>query len=280
MVPSSAMTSRRGFLRRFGGVATLGALTGGAGCLSIANPIRQSMGGYDGGTSADTALSESEFTTYTETMAARYGDAGVWGLGSAPRSPAFVGAWTHHHRTGDADDGESYLAVVDYAVVCYFVGQRGETNEHHYRYWLWGAAQPVDETTIELPTGPVAATAKLRGLGLSVAFGDPEQLHMYAPGGDHKQAGVIDIRFGAPDGDPVAGTFRLHEGEVAPSPPRTWDRDGSFGQDTDDYIVGWQGAYAGIQSVNAVCWTARPADAPTDVIPFDWQTHVAAGGYL
>lgn len=277
-----ASPSRRTLLRRLGGSAALGTLALGSGCSALP-PLYSGSRTRGGSVTESDALSSDEFDGYTRRMLGRYSEAGVWGLGSAPDGAAFVGAWTLKNDVRARGDDGPAVATADFALACYRLGVRGEDDEQHYRYWLWGAAAPERGARVDVPLGRRRVDISIRGLGVHVAFGGDDELLMYAPGGDRKRAGVVDVAFGTPDGDPVAGGFRLHDGTVSPSYPKTWDGHGhdvGTGQTEDEYTVGWQGRYGDVQSVNALCFTRRPTDAPPEAVSLSWNGHVAVSGSL
>lgn len=279
------MPSRRQFLRRLGGSAALGTLVATAGCTA---PSVANTSSTRGGRATDRdALTEDEFADYTARMRERYGDAGVWGRGTAPETdgpatPTFLGGWTYPDYTGRWDETR-LVDSADFALACYRVGTKGEENEQFYRYWLWGAATPAETATVDTPLGRQSVSPTLRGLGVHVAFDGDDELLTYGPAGERTRQGLISVDSGLPDGDPVAGGFRLRAGTVHPGYPDTWESDpgdNGVGQDADEYTVGWEGSYERTQSVNAVCVTRRPADAAPEVVVLDWAGHVAVAGQL
>ncbi|MGM0590977.1 MAG: hypothetical protein ACQETI_04990 [Halobacteriota archaeon] len=282
------MPSRRRVLRTVGGALAAGTAVATAGCLGrlrVVSSSGSSSGPVPTASDDSNRLTHAEFDAYADRMDARYGDNGVWGTGDPPDGDAsFVGAWTARFVTGDARSGGdgSGLARGDFALARYDLGTRGEDEQRVFAHWLWGGASPTSERVdVEVAPGvSTSAALTLRGLGAAVAVGDSEELSLYDPAGDVRGPTTLAVGFSRPDGMPVSASFPLHAGLVRPSSPRTWNPDVGTGQDTDSYVVGWQGHRAGVQSVNAVCETVRPADADPDDFTLGWRVHVAAGGYV
>jgi hypothetical protein len=280
------MSSRRTFLRQLGGAVALGTLATTAGCT--VPPWIQAGASGSGFETAETALSRAAFDDYVARMADRYGDGGVWGLGDAPddADTTFVGAWTRQLTTGDGrDDGTGTLTVADFAVVCHRLGPRDGVDGQRHRYWLWAAAAPTASPTADTPLGRRSVTPELRTLGVGVAFSDAD-VRAASPDRPVTTPGVVDLAAVSSGPDGLAGRFPLATGTVRPEASVTWDGDeagadgGDVGTDTDGYAVEWTGRHRGSQSVNAVCLTARPADADPETVSFTMGSRLAAVGYL
>ena len=247
--------TRREALRAGGGLA---AATGLAGCIERRVTRRETR--VENGSTwvldpgVGVAVDREAFEEYADEMADRYGDSGVWGLDAEP-ADGFETAYLQRlvvaeGRPGGATslvpesvDTEGAGAVVDAAVAVYGV------EEGRYRYWLWAAADGDDDRSArDVAVASLAAGVSVREGVLADAA---------------EVTGTADeaaVSLGSPPG----GSFPLRDGTNAV------ETDSELGEG-GHYVVDWDGAVDGAQSVNGVCEEERDGDHD-----FVWRV---AGGY-
>lgn len=128
------MPSRRKFLRRVGGVATLGTLAGSAAYLDIGF-VRTKAGGNFGDTidlespDADAFVPSTDFTAYADQIREQYGEAAVPWTKPGSLSGEFVGAYARQVAVVP----NQQFAVQDAAVLVH------RLDDARYRLRLWSA---------------------------------------------------------------------------------------------------------------------------------------------
>ena len=250
--------SRRNALRRGGGLLAAAAA---AGCVEqrvtrLEDNVRSSTTwGLDAG--AEEALDASAFEEYVAGMADTYGDGGVWGLESAPDAE-FETAYVQrlpvtHDASGqpggaqptlvpdEIDRAESY-PIVDAAVSVHRVGDR-------HRYRLWAAIDVRNETFAR------DADANVLSSGVSVRGGE-----VISTASVSRDDGAAVVEFD----DETVTRFPLEETTDSIG---TQDRTEAEGY----YVVEWDGAVGGTQSLNGAFEVDREVDHA-----FRWTV---AGGY-
>lgn len=257
--PRSCDRTRRQFLRRAGGAAAASSLVATAGCLGGVRDELAAPPTAIGGTTATvgTALSREAFDASVERQRTRYGDHGVWGIGSEPdHDLEFVGAWTR--RVGldtdgdprpDPDSTDGLRAVADAVAVAYEIPDREAAEKRQYQLWLWAAGRLVADAD----GGALAATPGLRRVEVGVELdGSGAEMGPYAPGSDRSD-GPIAVGPATPGVDGPAASVPIDAGEIRVVPERT-------GFDQNAYAAQWRGDHDGSQSVNATCEAAWDGD--------------------
>lgn len=195
----------------------------------------------------DRELSEAAFENYTEEMADKYGDSGVWGL-EAERAEDFETAYVQRMAISretpgqpggsesslvpDDVDPDAPMLIADASVSVYSVG------DDRYRYWLWTAADGADGRLLrDVEVAILASTVSFRESVLTDA------------GAISQAGGEATVSLGPPP----SGRFPLGEttSGVDTSSER---REGGF------YDVRWSGGVDGVQSLNGVCEEQRSGD--------------------
>jgi hypothetical protein len=105
----------------------------------------------------DTALDAQSFENHVERMGDRYGDSGVWGLGTE-RPESLESAHVQRYaitRSTPGDPTNSEFSLVPESVepeAPVLIGDaclaRYSIGENRFRYWLWIAADPTDDRLV------------------------------------------------------------------------------------------------------------------------------------
>jgi hypothetical protein len=237
--------TRRAALRAGGGLVATAGL---AGCIERRVTRRETN--VENGSNwvlnpdVGTAVDREAFQAYVDEMADRYGDSGVWGLDGEP-ADGFETAYLQRLVLSEESPGggetslvpesvdtEDAGLVVDAAVAVYRVG------EDRHRYWLWAAADGADERIVrEVDVANLAAGVSFPGTVLA----------------DAAQVSAAAGEANASLGSPPRGRFPLREGTAAV------DTDSELGEG-GHYVVDWNGAVDGDQSVNGVCEEERDGE--------------------
>jgi hypothetical protein len=240
--------SRRDALRAGGGLLAGGAV---AGCVErrvtrVETNVESSTTWALSPATGD-ELDAEAFESYVAEMETEYGDSGVWGESDAP-SDGFVTAHVQRLpvlressgqpgggeptlRPDDIDRNATAFPVVDAAVVLYDVD--GED-----RYWLWAAVDVRDETF----AGDAPATVLSAGVSLR--------------NGRVTDTGDVSADDGTAAVDLAGKTVRRFPLDVETTDVGTGDRTGEAGY----YVVEWEGAIDGVQSVNGVVDATRDGE--------------------
>lgn len=191
---------------------------------------------------AGAALGADAFGEYTDRMADRYGDGGVWGLGTE-RPEGFEEAYVQRYAivretpgsptrsefslVPDEVDPEAPVLIADAAVARYAVG------EGRYRYWLWAAADPTDDRLVrDVDLTTLSTGLRLRRGNLV----------------DAASPSVAEGEASVGLSSPPSGRFPVAGGSLG-----TTTRRGAEGI----YAPEWTGELAARQSVAGVCETER-----------------------
>ncbi|QLD84303.1 hypothetical protein HWV23_00800 [Natronomonas halophila] len=251
--------SRRDALRAGGGLLAAAGL---AGCIEQRVTRREtrleSSTNWALNPSVERSLDAEAFATYTDDMADRYGDSGVWGLEAeqpddletayvqrmvvSRETPGQPGG-TESSLDPDEVDPDAPLLIVDASVAVYAVGQ------NRYRYWLWAAADGGDDRLVrDVSLSTISTSISLRDGTLTDA----------ATVSQSDDEGEVTL------GSPPSGRFPLKETTSAIE-TNSERREGGF------YDIEWSGSVDGVQSVNGVCEEERQGDHD-----FFWSV---GGGY-
>jgi hypothetical protein len=251
--------SRRDALRAGGGLLAAAGL---AGCIEQRVTRREtrltSSTNWALNPAVEQSLDAETFGTYTDDMADRHGDSGVWGLEAeqpddletayvqrmvvSRETPGQPGG-TESSLDPESVDPDAPLLIVDASVAVYAVG------ENRYRYWLWAAADGGDDRLVrDISLSTLSASISLRDGTLTDA----------ATVSQSDGEGEVTL------GSPPSGRFPLKETTSAIE-TNSERREGGF------YDVEWSGSVDGVQSVNGVCEEERQGEHD-----FFWSV---GGGY-
>lgn len=191
------------------------------------------------------ALDAQSFENYVERMADRYGDSGVWGLGTE-RPDSFETAYVQRYAITRSTPGsptnsdfsldpesvepEAPVLIGDACIAGYEVG------DGRYRYWLWVAADPTDDR--------LARDVRLRTLSTGIRLRNGALTDAASPT-------VTDGEASVGLGSPPSGTFPARGGSFDTTTVR-----GTEGV----YSAEWDGDLEAIQSVAGVCEVDRAGD--------------------
>lgn len=240
--------SRRDALRAGGGIL---ATAGVAGCIERRVTSRETRletsANWALNPSVDRSLDAEAFGTYTDEMADKYGDSGVWGL-EAEQPEDFETAYvqrlvvsretpgqpggTESSLEPDEVDPDAPLLITDACVAVYAVGP------NRYRYWLWAAADGADDRLVrDVDIAVLSATVSLRRSALTDAAA------ISTSGGEAS----VSL------GSPPSARFPLNE------TTSSVDTD-SQRREEGYYNAEWNGTVDGVQSINGVCEEERDGD--------------------
>lgn len=253
--------SRRDALRAGGGLLAAAALSG---CVEERVTRRETRVTDNSAWSLstateDVALSATEFDNYTERMADRYGDSGVWGSDGDPGEEfetAYVQRYAIKRETPgsptesefdlvpDNVDPEAPMLIADSCVALY------RTDDGRHRYWLWAATDSTDSRLVrDVNVTEIAAGVRFRNAPLDDAA-VPSAL------GDEATASL---------GTPPSASFPVRGGALDVTNIR---------DDMSVYGVEWGGELDGIQSVNGVCEVSHPG-----AYEFEWTMSLGYNFY-
>jgi hypothetical protein len=190
----------------------------------------------------DAALDAQAFEEHVERMADRYGDSGVWGLGTE-RPEGFESAHVQRYAITRSTPGsptnrdfslapesvepEAPVLIGDACLARYAVG------ENRYRYWLWVAADPTDDRLVQdVRLTTLSTGIRLRNGALT----------------DAASPTVADGEATIGLGTPPSGSFPVRGGTFDTTTVR-----GAAGA----YITEWSGELDGVQSAVGVCEVDR-----------------------
>ncbi len=248
--------SRRAALTAAGGLV---ATAGFAGCIEERVTDREthvtSNSVWPLTPAAESAVLEADaFEAYTEQMADRYGDNGVWGSGT-DRPDSFTAAYVQRHAITEAAssgvghsetsldptsvDPDAPLLVADACVAGFDIG------DDRRRYWLWAAANADADQLVR--------DISLEYIATGLDFQDGTLVDGAVPSVTD-DAVSIDLE------TPPAGGYPLNDGRVDSSVAASG---------AGAYTVSWRGTHGGIQSVNGVCEEDRQ-----DTYNFHWTLNL------
>jgi hypothetical protein len=190
----------------------------------------------------DTALDAQKFENHVERMADRYGDSGIWGLGTE-RPGSLESAHVQRYaitRSTPGDPTNSEFSLVPESVepeAPVLIGDaclaRYAVGEDRFRYWLWVAADPTDDRLVR--------DVRLRTLSTGIRLRNGSLTDAASPtvAGGEATIGI---------GTPPSGSYPVRGGSFDTTTVR-----GASGT----YVTEWTGELDEVQSTAGVCEVDR-----------------------